>query len=200
MTTTTAPTPRSHPRSKGQRARRTGRRWLGWAVLLAVLAVGAAVVASARSFTSADPASGDAQPFVLPRTDGGFVTLADVDGPALLYFNEGVGCDICFEQLAQIERSGALDGIGVTLLPVVVNDPSSVQQQLDRFGITTPYVLDPTKEISAAYDTLGRGHHADLPGHSFVLVENGEVLWRGDYPSMWVDPAQLADEIRTAVA
>jgi peroxiredoxin len=163
-----------------------------------LIGVGALVTSAGGSATSTG--GSPAQPFVLPTSDGGFVTLSEVDGPALLYFNEGVGCDVCFEQQAQLERSGALEGLGVTVLPIVTNDAASTTAQLARFGISTPYVLDPTKEISAAYDTLGRGHHADLPGHSFILVDDGKVLWRGDYPSMWVDPDELAAQVREAVA
>lgn len=40
--------------------------------------------------------------------------------------------------------------------------------------------------MSAAFDTLGRGMHADTPGHAFVLLdETGKVVWQRDY---WLEP------------
>jgi hypothetical protein len=50
--------------------------------------------------------------------------------------------------------------------------------------------------VSGAYDTLGTGHHANLPGHSFILVgPDGTIDWRGDYPGMWVEPATVASTV-----
>ena len=39
--------------------------------------------------------------------------------------------------------------------------------------------------------------HAGLPGHSFVLIDRqGRQRWYGEYPSMWLAPQDLLDEIR----
>ena len=39
--------------------------------------------------------------------------------------------------------------------------------------------------------------HADLPGHSFVLIDAAGVQrWYGEYPSMWLEPADLVKEIQ----
>lgn len=51
--------------------------------------------------------------------------------------------------------------------------------------------------ISRAYGTLGKGMHARLPGHSFVLVDKtGVQRWYGEYPSMWLSPADLLTQVR----
>ena len=114
----------------------------------------------------------------------------------LLYFNEGVGCDACFYQTAKLEADPAFEQTGVTLVPIVMNPAGQIETELRRFALQTPYLVDPDGSVSRAYDTLGTGHHADLPGHSFVLVgPDGQMLWRGDYPGMWVEPAQLASTI-----
>ena len=187
-------------RQRRSRSAQRARRWRGWAGLAAAV-VGASALLFVTSRAGTSDVAGQAAPgFTLPSTDGRIVSLGDLrGGDVLLYFNEGVGCDVCFDQMAQIESAGVFDGSDLTVLPVVVNDVASVQQQLERFGIRTPFLVDPQKEIAAAYDTLGRGHHADLPGHTFVLVdETGSIAWRGDYPGMWVDPAELADEVDAA--
>ena len=78
-----------------------------------------------------------------------------------------------------------------------MNPAVQVQTELERFGLRTPYLVDPDGSLSRSYDTLGTGHHADLPGHSFVLVgPDGDVRWRGDYPGMWVEAADLVAAVR----
>lgn len=195
--TTTARQRRRERSIKGLAMARRRRR--AWVALFAVLVAAAVLAIAANRDPSAGTVTGAAPPFTLPSTDGRVVSLDDFAGrDVLLYFNEGVGCDICFDQLAQIERAGVFDG-DLTILPIVVNDLEATRGQLERFRISMPFLVDPSKEISAAYDTLGRGHHADLPGHSFVLVDGGgEIAWRGDYPTMWVEPAELAAEVEAA--
>lgn len=197
---TTIPTSRQRRRSRSHNARIHHRRWWGWVALAAVVAVAVALVLAAGRSSTTDAVGAPAPRFTMPSTDGRTVSLDDYRGrDVLLYFNEGVGCDVCFDQVVQIERAGVFDGTDLTLLPIVVNDLDSVQAELERFGIETPFLIDPTKEFAAAYRTLGTGHHADLPGHSFVLVDGrGRIAWRGDYPSMWVDPTDLARDVAAA--
>lgn len=74
-----------------------------------------------------------------------------------------------------------------------MNSASQVAGELRRFDVRTPYLVDPDGTTSRAYKTLGTGHRANLPGHSFVLIgPDGRIRWRGDYPGMWVEPKQLA--------
>ena len=138
--------------------------------------------------------SGAAPGFRLESTAGGQVSLSDFRGKnVLLYFNEGIGCDICFMQTAKIEADGALARDGITLVPIVMNPTAQVKSELARFGITTPYLSDPSGDTSRMYSTLGTGHHANLPGHTFILVgPDGTQRWRGDYPGMWIEPSELA--------
>jgi len=38
--------------------------------------------------------------------------------------------------------------------------------------------------------------HADLPGHSFVLIDKaGNQRWYGEYPSMFISPDDLLTEV-----
>lgn len=200
MTTTRAHSTRPRPPGSGARGARRGlvqvrvrhRRLLVGAVagLLAIaVVVGVAVGGRGTSKT----ASGVAPPFELASTAGGRVSLADYRGRnVLLYFNEGVGCDACFYQTARLEADPAFGRLDVTLLPVVVNPTERVRPELRRFGIRTPYLSDPDGAVSRAYGVLGTGHHAELPGHVFVLVgPDGRLRWRGDYPGMWVEPGEL---------
>lgn len=169
--------------------------WAG--ILLVVGAVITAGLVTSRPDSSNDARS--APDFTLSTTAGTTVSLSQFRGhPVLLYFNEGAGCDACTMQLAAIERDqAAFDALGVKVLPIVMNSPAQIQPDLDRFKVTTPVLID-DGTVSAAYDTLGKGMHAGLPGHSFVLIDsNGTQLWYGEYPSMWLDPATLLSEITT---
>lgn len=140
--------------------------------------------------------------FSLPATDGRTVSLDGLAGSnVLLYFNEGAGCDACFTQMVEIEQSlNRLEDLGVRFVPVMTNPAAPVRAELARFGLTTPVLIDASKEVSRAYDTLGRGHHADLPGHSFILIDReGVIRWRGDYPSMYVGTSELLARISASL-
>ena len=159
-------------------------------VALAIVAALAVRADQPADSTLGWPAPG----FALASTDGSTVSLADHRGhDVLLYFSEGVGCDACFYQQATIEaEQERFADAGLQVIPVVMNAAPDVRRELDRFGLTTPFLIDPDGSVSASYDTIGRGHHADLPGHSFVLVDgSGTMRWRLDEPAMFVEPSRL---------
>lgn len=187
---------------RGRRRRSQMRRHLAWAVgAITAVAVIAVVLASVRG-PGASRLDAVAPAFELTDTDGHTVSLADYRGRSvLLYFNEGVGCDACFYQQVGIEADEQrFERAGIDVLPVVVNAPDAVRREMQRFGLRTPFLLDPDRRVSAAYDTLGTGHHADLPGHSFVLVDaEGRMRWRLDEPSMFVGTDRLLREATAAL-
>ncbi len=180
-------------RAHQRKVHRAHRRWIGWAAVVVITAVAVlAVLVGGRTRPATQ--AGSAPSFQLASTSGRDVSLADFKGEnVLLFFNEGVGCDACFYQLGKIESDGALERTGVTLLPIVMNTAADVQGELDRFNVRTPYLLDPNGTTSSAYDALGTGHHANLPGHTFILIgPDGAIRWRGEYPEMWIEPSELA--------
>jgi peroxiredoxin len=200
MATTTAHRASSKPARRTDRRAAARRRTLRRRLLVAggtVLVLVSAAVLAVRADKPTETNLGSSAPdFELASTDGNPVSLADHRGhDVLLYFSEGVGCDACFYQQAKIEaEQQRFTDAGLTVVPVVVNPAPEVRRELDRFGLTTPFLIDPDRSVSAAYDTIGRGHHADLPGHSFILVDReGNMRWRMDEPSMFVEPARLVD-------
>lgn len=164
--------------------------------------VGLLVIVAAVTFgliTSRPGASTDtrlAPDFTLPTTDGTAVTLSELRGsPVLLYFNEGAGCAACTVQMAEIEKQTGFAEAGITVLPIVMNTAEQILPDMQRYGATTPYLLD-DGTVSDAYGTLGTGMHAGLPGHGFVLIDaDGVQLWQGEYPSMWLEPTDLLQEV-----
>lgn len=179
-------------------ARRARRRSI-LITAIVVLALGGVITAmmiSSRSTSSA--AARTARDFTLTDTSGKQVHLGDYRGKnVVLYFNEGAGCGSCLQQMGAIEKDKAqFDAAGVTVLPIVMNTREQIMADMSAYGVTTPFLLD-DGTVSKAYDTLGKGMHAGLPGHSFVLIDKeGMQRWHGEYPSMWLAPDELLSQVR----
>lgn len=185
-----------------QAARASGRRRrlrirIGTASALALVAAVTAMMLTSRPESS--DAIRTAPEFTLTDTGGSEHTLAQHRGEnVLLYFSEGAGCQSCIVQMGEIEkRAAAFEKLDVTVLPIVVNTREQITADMTANGVTTPFLLD-DGTVSEAYGTLGKGMHAGLPGHSFVLIDRqGRQRWYGEYPSMWLAPQDLLDEIRS---
>jgi len=182
-------------RKEQQAAQRKRTLILRIASLTAVLVLIGLVVAgllSARPETNSEAV--DATPFTLPMSDGSTVSLADYAGsPVILYFNEGAGCDSCLVQMAKIEQEPGFAEAGIEVLPIVMNTADQINADRERLGVEAPFALD-DGTVSEAYGTLGTGMHEGLPGHGFILIDaDGVQRWYGNYPSMWLDPAELLD-------
>ena len=177
-----------------EKAKKANRRLITRIGIGAVALIAAILVSyglwSARPTDST--ATAQAPAFILKTTAGTTISLSDYRGKTvILYFNEGAGCGACTQQMAGIEKNPGFAEAGITVLPIVMNTRAEIQPDLDSFGVKTPYLLD-DGTVSKAYDVLGKGMHANLPGHGFVLIDgNGVERWQADYPSMWLDPADL---------
>ncbi len=177
-----------------------------WRVVIGTTAVVVLVAVVAAMMLTSRPTSSDetrvAPDFTLTDTSGARHTLADHRGEnVLLYFSEGAGCQSCLVQMGEIEKqSEAFADEDVTVLPIVMNTRAQITADMAANGVRTPFLLD-DGSVSAAYGTLGRGMHAGLPGHSFVLIdEQGRQRWYGEYPSMWLAPQDLLEEIRARLS
>ena len=185
-----------------QAARASGRRrrlrmMIGTASALALVAAVTAMMLTSRPESS--DAIRTAPEFTLTDTDGSEHTLAQHRGEnVLLYFSEGAGCQSCIVQMGEIEKqAAAFEKLDVTVLPIVMNTREQITADMTANGVNTPFLLD-DGTVSEAYGTLGKGMHAGLPGHSFVLIDRqGRQRWYGEYPSMWLAPEDLLDEIRS---
>jgi peroxiredoxin len=166
-------------------------------IAITVAALGLIAFALAKAVPTSESTSSAAPDFTLRTTAGTTVSLSDYRGkPVVLYFNEGAGCEACTVQMAEIEKDAAFQASGITVLPIVMNPAEQIIPDLQQIGVTTPYLLD-DGTVSKAYGTLGTGMHEGLPGHGFVLIDkDGVKRWYGNYPSMFVAPAELLKEVR----
>jgi peroxiredoxin len=177
--------------------RRRIRILLGAVAVAAVAVLIGAMMWSARSTT--DTTARPASDFTLTDTNGATVRLADHRGHnVVLYFSEGAGCQSCLYQMADIEHTAAqFSAANVVVLPIVMNTAAQIRADMATDGVHTPFLIDTDGKVSAAYGTLGKGMHAGLPGHSFVLIDTtGVQRWYGEYPSMYLSSADLLDQVR----
>jgi len=177
-----------------ERRRKRRIRLVSVGVTLALIGVIVAMMLSSRQETSSTTRV--APDFTLTSTSGKTVSLAALRGKnVLLYFSEGAGCQACLVQMAQIEKDPAFAAEGLTVLPIVMNSKDQITADMAANGVRTPFLLD-DGTVSTAYGTIGKGMHADLPGHSFVLIDKaGNQRWYGEYPSMYLSTTDLLNEV-----
>ena len=147
-----------------------------------------------------------APPIRLASTGGGTLDLASLRGQrVLLYFQEGIMCQPCWDQLKHIESNlQRFRALGVNTVVSITTDPiGDLKQKAAYERIATPVLSDPFLSVSRAYDTnsygmMGRSRN----GHSFILLgEDGRILWRADYGgapkyTMYVPVTNLLADLR----
>lgn len=180
-----------------KRRRRGDGRLIWIATGLVLIAIVAAMMLTSRPDSS--NAVRSAPDFALTDTAGVTHTLSEHRGEnVLLYFSEGAGCQSCLVQMGEIEKQARqFADQDLTVLPIVMNTKDQITHDMELNGVKTPFLLD-DGTVSEEYGTLGKGMHAGLPGHSFVLIDKtGQQRWYGEYPSMWLSPKDLLEEVRS---
>lgn len=165
------------------------------------------------AFEVGSPGPGDEAPDVkLTTTDGDQFDLSALRGEqVLLYFQEGIGCQPCWDQLTDIEpRSDEFRALGIDEIATITTDPPDLlEQKVADEEIGTPVMTDPNMTVSNAYGTPEyrmAGMDESFNGHSFILVgEDGTIEWRADYggPStgntMYVPVDSLLADIKEGI-
>jgi peroxiredoxin Q/BCP len=151
-----------------------------------------------------------APPIKLPATDGRVFDLASPPGQTtLLYFQEGLGCQPCWDQLTNIQANYAkYQALGVTRVVSITTDPlDALRQKVADQQLTIPVASDPDLRVSSAYHANQYGMMGQSrDGHSFVLVgPDGVIRWRADYGgapnyTMYVPSDRLLADLRARLA
>ena len=151
---------------------------------------GTSGAAGSRAYPYAvgSPGPGQQAPNVnLPATTGGSFDLASYHGrkPVLLYFQEGLTCQPCWDQISAIEKEiPKFRALGIGPIVSITTDPlGEITQKASDQGLTIPVLSDEGGRVSDTYSARNYGMMGhDRDGHSFVLVgKDGKVLWRADY-------------------
>jgi peroxiredoxin len=166
----------------------------------------AAAPGGGTRFQVGTPGPGQSAPsFTLPAAGGSSTSLADYRGKTvLLYFHEGLGCQPCWDQLRDLERTDALRPAGVDNLVAITTGPADLlAQKLRDDGLRTPTLADTTLAVSRAYSANNYGMMGTgADGHTFILVgPDGTIRWRADYGgapnyTMYVPPTQLLADLQ----
>ncbi|MDQ2883627.1 MAG: peroxiredoxin family protein [Actinomycetota bacterium] len=142
---------------------------------------------SGYTHTVGQPRAGATAPeFTLTSGSGGQVSLADFRGKnVLLYFQEGLSCQPCWDQIRDLEKNQSqLRAAGVDTVVSITTDPANlIGQKVTDEKLSTPVLSDPTLQVSRTYQANQYGMMGDMrDGHSFVLVgPDGIIRWRADY-------------------
>ena len=131
------------------------------------------------------------------------VNLGSLRGEkTLLFFSEGVGCQACMVQIADLQRNNSMRSAGIRLVSVTTDAPGDLAQAARQYGIRTPLLADSTGAMSAAYGMLGHGGmgHPTQDGHAFMLLDpRGKILWHQAYQEMFVPSGRLMSDMRGAM-
>lgn len=138
-------------------------------------------------FQVGDPGPGQlAPPIRLMSTDGNVFDLSGMRGKSvLLYFQEGVTCQPCWDQAKDLAtHSDQLRALGVDSVVTIASDPVDVMRRVAKdMSLSYPVLSDPDIAVSSAYHANDYGMMGrSRDGHSFVLVgPDGRIRWRADY-------------------
>jgi peroxiredoxin len=190
--------PYSPPRTSSNRfSTRRIATWLGVAAVVAALFT--AALTAKRSPAGNRLARGPAPTFAATDVVSGRVLTSSYfkNRDTLLFFSEGVMCQSCLEQIQSLEGiSGQLTRRHLSLVSITPDSPAELRQAEASYKIHTPLLTDESRRMSTAYDVLGLGMHADMPGHTFILVDShGVIRWRHDYTKMYVPTGELMKAI-----
>ncbi|MET9836175.1 peroxiredoxin family protein, partial [Streptomyces sp. NPDC006385] len=130
---------------------------------------------SASGYEVGSPGPGQTAPgFSLASSSGGTTSLADARGKTvLLYFQEGLTCQPCWDQIRDLEKSSAkVKAAGIDEIISITTDPADlIARKVKDDKLTTPVLSDPDLKVSKAYEANQYGMMGDSrDGHSFVLV------------------------------
>ena len=180
-------------------------------ILLGVaLAVVAVALIAAVSIVGGSNGSGNSETLAVGKKAPSFegedvmtgreVTSEGLKGKNVLYFfNEGVMCQACLVQIQALEQHVAhFQKRHLELVSITNDEASTLRQAGMDYGITTPLVADTSGELTTRFGAMGGGMHSDTADHEFILVDKrGIVRFDKDFPSMWIEPAKLLNELRS---
>jgi peroxiredoxin len=163
--------------------------------------------AGAATYEVASPGPGSIAPsFSLPSTGGGNVSLASFRGKTvMLFFQEGIGCESCWQQMKDIQGSMAkMQSAGINaFVTITTNDLGQLRQKVADEGLSTPVLADTDFSVSHAYNANQYGMMGSAAdGHTFIVVgPDGRIEWRADYGgppnyTMYVGVDQLLGDFR----
>ncbi len=147
---------------------------------------------------------------LLLSTNGGTFDLSSLRGKTvLLYFQEGLTCQPCWDQLKDIQsNSSKFHALGIDAIVSVTTDPlDALKQKVADEGLSIPVLSDTGLIVSQVYNANSYGMMGtSRDGHTFIVVgPDGRIRWRADYGgspnyTMYVPVSNLLADIRTGLS
>lgn len=164
-----------------------------------------------RTYDVGQPGPGEPAPdFTLTGTNGEQVSLKDYLGQnVMLYFQEGLTCQPCWDQLTSLEEDAAeLKAAGVDAVVSITTDPANlIARKTADMGLSTPVLSDPDLATSRQYEANRFGMMGtSRDGHSFILIgPDGRITWRADYGgapnyTMYIPVQQLLADLKAGTS
>ena len=145
----------------------------------------------------------------LTGTDGKTFDLAAMHGKTvLLYFQEGIDCQPCWDQMKDIQAHwSSFQALHIDQMVSITSDPlSALQQKVRDEGLIIPVLADPNLSVSQTYTANQYGMMGtSRDGHTFILVgPDGRIVWRADFGgapkyTMYVPVEPLLADLRTSI-
>jgi thiol-disulfide isomerase/thioredoxin len=167
-------------------------RWIWWGMAVLIAVAGAFWVWNSRipdatltELRTPAPALGHpAPPFATSLLDGSTVELAALAGTPVVLNFWATWCGPCRAEMPALERAAQRYAGNVTVLGInQAEDPATIQQFVDEFGLTFPIALDADQAIGAdLYNVTG------LPTTYFV-DGTGTIrrIWMGEMNSVTLE-------------
>ncbi len=138
--------------------------------------------------------------FSLNSTTGKTISLSDYRGKnVMLFFNEGVMCAPCWQEISRLERfKNDFAQLNTVIIPISVDDQKTWNPIIQEERITTPILIDSDRKVSEAYKVLKTpsSMHDDRPGHTYIHIDpSGKIHSAADFPNMNVPTNVLLQHI-----
>ena len=111
------------------------------------------------------------------------------------------------QQIVDLENDSEYTALDVPLLSIAFDPPDVQAAAAAEVGVASPPMLsDADHTVSEAYDVLQWAVATGEPGHTFVLVKGGQIVWLRDYGapvnggSMYVPPTEIAQQVTKALS
>ena len=154
-----------------------------------------------------EPGPGEpAPPLRLASTTGSTFDLSKQRGKTtLLYFQEGLMCQPCWDQIKDLERQPEkLKSLGIDqMVSITGDDLDQLKTKVADEDLETPVLADPGLQQSRVWEANKYGMMGESAnGHSFIVVgPDGVIKHRADYGgppqyTMYIPVADLVADLR----
>jgi peroxiredoxin len=190
---------RQAARKQAQRRPQQRRRTITWggvaagtaaivAVLYVIFSGGSSSAGAGKyPYQAGSPGAGQAAPgFTLAASTGGNISLSQFRGKTvLLFFQEGLTCQPCWDQITDLQQHAAqLRAAGIGTVVSITSDPvGAITTKTRDMGLAIPVLSDANLATSQQYHANSYGMMgASRDGHTFIVVgPDGTIRWRADY-------------------